>query len=76
MSARKIGVGVVGLGFMGRTHLGSYARTAGAEVRALLDPAHRAAPAGNLITTADDTERLLATLPREASIDALLARPE
>ncbi len=74
--ASTVGVGIIGVGFMGRTHLGSYARTAGAEVRALLDPAHRAAPAGNLITTADDTERLLATLPREASIDALLARPD
>jgi hypothetical protein len=35
-----IGVGIIGLGFMGRTHLASYARTEGCEVRALLDPAH------------------------------------
>ncbi len=69
-----IGVGIIGLGFMGRTHLASYARTAGCAVHALYDPTQRAAPAGNLITTDDDAERLLATLPRAATLDELLAR--
>ncbi len=76
MSAGAVGVGLIGLGFMGRTHLASYARTAGCEVRALLDPAQRAAPAGNLITTGDDVDRLLATLPRTSGLDALLARAD
>jgi len=75
-----IGVGIIGLGFMGRTHLASYARTEGCEVRALLDPAQRAAAAGNLITTGDaakdDVDRLLATLPRATSLDDFLARAD
>ena len=79
-SPREIGVGIVGVGFMGRTHLASYARTEGCRVRALLDPAQRAAATGNLITTGDaakdDVERLLATLPRAASLDELLARSD
>jgi len=76
VSARAVGVGIIGLGFMGRTHLASYARTSGCEVRALLDPAQRAASAGNLITTGDDVDRLLATLPRMSGLDALLARAD
>jgi predicted dehydrogenase len=72
----SIGVGIIGLGFMGRTHLAAYARTAGCEVRALLDPSQRAAAAGNLITTGDDAERLLATLPREGSLASILARDD
>ena len=74
--AGTVGVGIIGLGFMGRTHLASYARTAGCEVRALLDPSQRAAATGNLITTGDDAERLLATLPRAASLDEMLARDD
>ena len=79
-AARTIGVGIVGLGFMGRTHFASYARTPGCEVRAVLDPAQRAATAGNLVTTGDsardDLERALAALPRMADLDALLRRPD
>ena len=75
MSA-KVGVGIIGLGFMGRTHLGSYAATEGAEVRALCDPAMRAAPAGNLITAGGGVDALLASLPREATVEALLARKD
>ena len=74
-----LGVGIIGLGFMGRTHLASYARTEGCEVRALLDPAQRAAAAGNLITTSDakdDVDRLLATLPRAASLEDFLSRAD
>lgn len=69
-----VGVGIIGLGFMGRTHLASYARTAGCTVRALYDPRQGNVPAGNLITTGDDAERLLATLPRASTLDELLAR--
>lgn len=71
-----IGVGIVGLGFMGRTHLAAYAATSGCAVRALFDPSSKAAPAGNLITGGGGVEMLLATLPREASLDALLARTD
>lgn len=71
-----VGVGVIGLGFMGRTHLASYARTPHVAVRAAFDPARRAAAAGNLVTTGDETERLLAETPRAASVDELLARPD
>ncbi|MFM7260018.1 MAG: Gfo/Idh/MocA family protein [bacterium] len=75
-SAHTVGVGIIGLGFMGRTHLASYVRTAGCEVRALLDPAQRAAPAGNLITTGDDVDRLIASLARMPDLAALLARDD
>lgn len=76
MSEHAVGVGVVGLGFMGRTHLAAYAATAGCEVRALFDPGAKAAAAGNLITGGDVTESLLARLPREASLEALLSRKD
>ncbi|MFZ9881362.1 MAG: alpha-E domain-containing protein, partial [Phycisphaerales bacterium] len=49
-----VGVGVIGVGFMGRTHIASYARTAGCTLRAVCDPAQKAAAAGNLATTGDD----------------------
>ena len=53
-----VGVGVIGVGFMGRTHIASYARTAGCTLRAVCDPAQKAAAVGNLATTGDDAERL------------------
>jgi predicted dehydrogenase len=71
-----VGVGIIGLGFMGRTHLGAYASTDGAEVRALLDPSMKAAAAGNLITAGGGVDTLLATLPRAGSLAELLARPD
>ncbi|MFM7050988.1 MAG: Gfo/Idh/MocA family protein [Planctomycetota bacterium] len=71
-----VGVGVIGVGFMGRTHIASFARTAGCALRAVHDPAQKAAVAGNLATTGDDAERLVASLPRAASVDDLLARPD
>ena len=71
-----VGVGVIGVGFMGRTHLASYARTPHCAVRAVCDPMRRRAPAGNLITTSDDAEMLLATLPRADSVSELLARSD
>lgn len=61
---------------MGRTHLGAYAATEGAEVRALHDPSVRTAPAGNLITAGGGVDALLASLPREATVEALLARKD
>ena len=70
-----VGVGIIGLGFMGRTHLASYAATDGCSVRALLDPAQRTPAAGNLIT-GGGADALLASLPRAASLDELLARPD
>lgn len=76
MSAKSVGVGIIGLGFMGRTHLASYARVPGAEVRALFDPSQRAASTGNLLTTADDAEKLLASLPRETTLAHFLARSD
>ena len=75
MTTAEVGVGIVGLGFMGRTHLASYAATAGCTVRALYDPAQRAATAGNLIT-GGGADALLASLPRTASLDELLARTD
>lgn len=75
MSARPIGVGIIGLGFMGRTHLAAYAAAQGCEVRAAFDPSMRAAAAGNLVA-AGGADELLAKLPREQSIDALLARAD
>ena len=75
MTTAEVGVGIVGLGFMGRTHLASYAATAGCTVRALYDPAQRAATAGNLIT-GGGADALLASLPRAASLDELLARTD
>ncbi len=71
-----VGVGIIGLGFMGRTHLGAYAANEGAEVRALLDPSMKAAAAGNLITAGGGVDTLLATLPRVGSLGELLARPD
>lgn len=80
MSARargeRIGVGIIGLGFMGRTHLGAYAAAEGCEARAVFDPAMRAAPAGNLVTAGGGVDEILARLPREASVEALLARAD
>jgi predicted dehydrogenase len=70
-----VGVGVVGLGFMGRTHLASYAAAAGCSVRAVYDPAQRTAASGNLIT-GGGADALIASLPRAASLDELLARPD
>ena len=75
MTTGEVGVGIVGLGFMGRTHLASYATTAACTVRALYDPAQRAATAGNLIT-GGGADALLASLPRTASLDELLARTD
>lgn len=76
MSGPTIGVGVIGLGFMGRTHLASYAASPRAQVRAVFDPVRRAAPVGNLITGADGVDAMLAGVPHEASVDALLARSD
>jgi len=73
---QSIGVGIIGLGFMGRTHLGAYAAAEGCEVRAVFDPAMRAAPAGNLVTAGGGVDEILARLPREASVAALLARAD
>lgn len=73
---RVIGVAVIGLGFMGRVHLAEYARAPRVAVRAAFDPANPTASSGNLITTSDDTERLLAATPRESSLTALLARSD
>ncbi len=72
-----IGVGIIGLGFMGRTHLASYAQHSTCEVRALCDPRQRTNAAGNLISTgAASADALLATLPHAESVSALLARPD
>ncbi len=71
-----VGVAIVGVGFMGRTHLASYASTAGCAVRALHDPTQRAAAAGNLITPGGGADALLGSLPRTASVDELLARSD
>ncbi|MGA1223365.1 MAG: Gfo/Idh/MocA family protein [Phycisphaerales bacterium] len=71
-----IGVGIIGLGFMGRTHLAAFAGARGAEVRALHDPAMRAAASGNLVTGGGAVEALLESLPREVSVEALLARAD
>ena len=73
--AEIVGVGVIGVGFMGRTHIGAYAVAEGAEVRAVFDPSMRAAAAGNLIT-AGGADDLVARLPREPSLEALLARAD
>jgi len=73
VSARPVGVGIIGLGFMGRTHLAAYAAAQGCDVRAVFDPSMRAAAAGNLVT-AGGSDELLAGIPRESSVDALLAR--
>ena len=73
MNPREIGVGIIGVGFMGRTHLGAYSGTPGCAVRALYDPAQRAAAAGNLIT-GGGADALLASLPRASSVEELLAR--
>ena len=73
---RTIGVGIIGMGFMGRTHLGAYAAAEGAEVRAIFDPSMRAPTAGNLITAGDGVDALLASLPRAASVEELLARTD
>jgi len=75
VSARPIGVGIIGLGFMGRTHLAAYAAAQGCEVRAAFDPSMRAAAAGNLVA-AGGADELLAKIPREQSVDALLARKD
>ena len=60
---------------MGRTHLAAYAAAQGCEVRAAFDPSMRAAAAGNLVA-AGGADELLAKLPREQSVDALLARAD
>lgn len=79
MNKKPIGVGIVGLGFMGRTHLGAYAACANdpasARVLALCDPHMRPASAGNLVT-AGGNDALLNSIPHEPSFDALLARPD
>lgn len=73
MNTGVVGVGIIGVGFMGRTHLGAYAATTGCAVRAIFDPAQRAAAAGNLIT-GGAAEALLESLPRASSVGELLAR--
>ncbi len=66
---RTVGVGVIGLGFMGRTHIGAYRAAAGAgsacRLVAVADPsaerltgAPPEAPAGNIDTGAGADERL------------------
>ena len=79
MNKKPIGVGIVGLGFMGRTHLGAYAACANdpasARVLALCDPHMRPASAGNLVT-AGGNDAMLKSIPHEPSFDALLARPD
>jgi predicted dehydrogenase len=71
-----IGVGIVGLGFMGRTHLGAYAANAACEVRAAFDQGRRSATVGNLITAGDGVDELLAQVPLAATLDELLARED
>jgi len=71
-----VGVGIVGLGFMGRTHLGAYAANAACEVRAAFDHGRRAATAGNLITAGEGVDELLARIPLAANLDELLARED
>ena len=59
---------------MGRTHLAAYAAADGCEVRAVHDPVITAAPTGNLVTGGGSAEELLANIPREPTVAALLAR--
>ncbi len=76
--AGAVGVGIIGLGFMGRTHLAAYAANSRASVRALCDPAAAAtASGGNLINPGSEgVAQMLATLPREHTVAALLARAD
>ena len=75
---RVIGVGIVGFGFMGRTHAACYAAQRGCSVRALFDPAARHAVGGNLIaaTHAGAVDSIFAATPRATSVDELLARDD
>jgi predicted dehydrogenase len=78
--ARALGVGIVGLGFMGRTHLAAYraAHAAGFANRivGLCDtapPGPRPRARGNLEQAGADPFAGLADVPRHAAIEALLA---
>ncbi len=83
---RTIGVGVIGLGFMGRTHLLAYdaARQAGypCRIAAVCDPgpiesALRSGPRGSLnLRQAERLAALLEGLPRYAGAQALLDDPQ
>lgn len=77
-ASSEIGIGIVGFGFMGRTHLAAYesARTAGwrCRIAGVCDVPGRVcstAKAGNLATGAESLER--AALPEAVDFDALLA---
>ncbi|MFM1824368.1 MAG: hypothetical protein RI967_2634, partial [Planctomycetota bacterium] len=74
-SDRIVGVGVVGLGFMGRTHVGAYAADPRCAVRAAFDPSETTASAGNLVSAGGE-HAALASIARTASLDELLARPD
>jgi predicted dehydrogenase len=78
--AREIGVGILGFGFMGRTHLAAYRAAAEAgfpnRVRAVCDPAlarrgKRALRRGNL--EADGVRASLSGLERHAELETFLA---
>lgn len=71
---REVGVAIIGLGFMGRTHVASYATTPGVSVRAAFDPARRATGGGNLITGGSAAEGVLASIAHAQTLDELLAR--
>jgi predicted dehydrogenase len=73
--AGTVGVGIVGLGFMGRTHFGAYAADPRCAVRAVLDPAEPTGVAGNLVAAGGE-HAALAAIERAGSLDELLARPD
>lgn len=73
---REVRVGIIGLGFMGKTHLGAYAAAPGCAVQGVADLAIDAAmgtSAGNLQTGAGGVD--WTKLPRYSSPTHLLADP-
>lgn len=73
---REVRVGIIGLGFMGKTHLGAYGTTPGCEVQGVADlaiDAAMSASAGNLHTGAGGVD--WSKLPRYSSPTHLLADP-
>jgi predicted dehydrogenase len=60
-------IGIIGLGFMGRTHLASY-RAAGARVVAVLDPTGGTTAGGNLGTGADAIDLAGVEVFRDAEV--------
>lgn len=73
--AGTVGVGIVGLGFMGRTHFGAYAAEPRCAVRAAFDPSEPTASSGNLVAAGGE-HAALAAVARTASLGELLARPD